>query len=449
MRTAVIGAGASGLSASLLLDGEVAIFEATDRAAGHCATTVRDGWTFDRGPHIMFSRNREVLDFMVRSLGQNVHQSRRNNVICMEGSFLKYPIENDLGSLPSEARNCCLLDFLFNEHAGLATSPANLHEWFLGVFGTSLTDLYFKPYNEKIWKVPLAELSMSWSERIPQPPPEDVVKGALGINTEGYLHQLYFHYPSVGGYEAITSAWAQLLPPSTIRFDTAVTRLIPGRHGVDVVSPLGTERFDRVVCTAPMSLLLDMVSEVPPEVQAAVDSLQVNAIAVVTLGFRGTDEHQYTAVYFPDPDYLVNRASSPCVFSPHNGPEGCYSVQAEITAPPGDPVMGRSDADLVAHVLEGLVRREVVPADHPVVFTDVQRFERAYVVYTVGYEKNVATVLEWAESLGLYPHGRFGAFEYLNVDGCVARSLDLANRLNRRPTSLAEVSTGIEEVGIA
>ncbi len=439
MRTAVIGAGASGLSLALLLDGDVVVYEAADRAAGHCAATVRDGWTFDQGPHIMFSRNTEVLDFMVRSLGDNVHRSRRKNVVCIDGRLVKYPIENDLGSLSPELRNRCLLDFLFNDHASLADEAGNLHEWFLGVFGEALTEAYFKPYNEKIWNVPLADLSMTWSDRIPRPPAIDVVKGALGISTEGYLHQLYFHYPLEGGYEAIPAAWARLLPPGRLRLGTPVTGLRTTAAGVEVTTPGNVEHFDRVVCTAPMPALLSMVGDVPDSVRSAVDSLQINPIVAVTLGFRGVDENQFTAVYFPDPEYLVNRASSPCVFSPRNGPEGCYSIQAEITAPPGDPVLSRSDDDLVEHVLKGLVQYGVVKPEHELVFTDVQRHHYAYVVYTVGYERHVETVRRWAEAQRIFIHGRFGSFDYLNVDGCVIRSLETAERLNSRPTSLQEI----------
>jgi protoporphyrinogen oxidase len=439
MRTAVIGAGASGLSLALLLDGEVVVYEALGQAAGHCGATVRDGWTFDHGPHIMFSRNTEVLDFMVRSLQGNVHRSRRNNRVCIDGTFVKYPIENDLASLPDELRNQCLLDFLFNEHQAMAEKPRNLHEWFLGVFGAGLTDLYFKPYNEKVWNVPLADLSMSWSERIPQPPAEDVVKGALGISTEGYVHQLYFHYPRVGGYQAIPEAWANMLPAGTLRLNTPVTRLIPGENGVDLVTPTGVEHFDRVVCTAPMPAFLSMMDEVPERIQSAVDSLQLNPIVAVTLGFKGVDNNQFTAVYFPEPEYLVNRVSSPCVFSPQNGPDGCFSIQAEITAAPGDPVINRKDDDLAEHVLKGLVRHGLVREDTEVVFSDVQRFDPAYVVYTVGYERQVEMVTSWAESQGIRLHGRFGAFDYLNVDGCVIRSLELATSLNGRKTSLDEV----------
>jgi protoporphyrinogen oxidase len=439
MRTAVVGAGASGLSLALLLDGEVVVFEAAGDPGGHCRTTIAQGFTFDEGPHIMFSKDQEVLDFMIASLGGNVHQSRRNNRVCIDGAFVKYPIENDLAGLPTDLRNQCLLDFLFNEHHGLAQSPANLDEWFLGNFGAGLTDLYFRPYNEKTWNVPLAELSMTWSERIPQPPSEDVVKGALGMSTEGYLHQLYYHYPLTGGYEALTSAWAELLAPGVLRLNSPVRNIVPGPDGVEVVTDHGRDLFDRVVCTAPLPSLLAMVPATPPSVRAAVDSLVFNPLAAVTLGFRGVDEHQFTAVYFPDPEFLVNRISAPCVFSPHNGPPGCYSIQAEITDRVGGASLSLSDEELVGHVAKGLVGYGLVSEAHALVFSDVQRLQYAYVVYTVGYEAQVEAVRSWAETQGVFIHGRFGAFEYLNVDGCVIRSLEMARRLNDRETSLGEV----------
>ena len=43
--------------------------------------------------------------------------------------------------------------------------------------------------------------------RIPKPPMEDVLKSAIGIPTEGYLHQLHFYYPIEGGFEAMVETW--------------------------------------------------------------------------------------------------------------------------------------------------------------------------------------------------------------------------------------------------
>lgn len=445
MRTAIIGAGVSGLSLALLLDGEVDVFEASETPGGHASTTIRGGWTYDQGPHIMFSKDRAILDFMIASLRGNVHRSRRNSRVCIDGRFVKYPIENDLGSLPEDLRNECLLGYLFNEKAHLADDPGNLRDWFAGVFGEPLTALYFQPYNEKIWKTPIEQLSMSWAERIPRPPPVDVVKGALGISTEGYTHQLHFHYPRTGGYEAIPRAWTGMLHPSVVHLGAPVRALRPMGDGVELDTALGPRRYDRVVSTVPLHVLLELVDgPVPEGVTTAASGLRINPMAAVTLGFRGIDEHQFSSVYFPQPEFLVNRISSPCTFSPLNGPEGCFSIQAEITVDRPGALDQWSDQFLVDHCVDGLLANLVVSPHHDLIFSDVQRFPHAYVVYTQGYEAGVATVKDWAASWGVHLHGRFGAFEYLNVDGCVARSVDLATALNRRRTSLADVCLEVE-----
>jgi protoporphyrinogen oxidase len=188
-----------------------------------------------------------------------------------------------------------------------------------------------------------------------------------------------------------------------------------------------------------MPVLLELLGDPPDQVRSAVDSLQVNPMAVVTLGLAGAVRNQFSAIYFPDPEFLANRASTPSIFSPKNAPEGCFSIQAEIVTSPSGHELHRSDDELIEHVRRGLIAHEVVGGQQEVVFADVQRYQHAYVVYTVGYEKYVQTVHEWAESRGVYLHGRFGAFEYVNVDGCVIRSQELATRLNGRPTGLPVV----------
>jgi hypothetical protein len=56
------------------------------------------------------------------------------------------------------------------------------------------------PYNEKIWCVDLSTVSSEWCHgRVPEAPLDDVIKGALGFDSEGYTHQLAFYYPRRGG----------------------------------------------------------------------------------------------------------------------------------------------------------------------------------------------------------------------------------------------------------
>src|SRR5712691_9810832 len=134
----IIGAGPSGLAMGMFLEGPAEILEAADHPGGHASSHVVDGFTFDNGPHIMFSRNQPVLDFMVGSLGENVHRCRRNNKISFKNALIKYPFENDLASLPLEDNYECLRDFVYNPHKARYPEPANLREWLLAQFGTAI-----------------------------------------------------------------------------------------------------------------------------------------------------------------------------------------------------------------------------------------------------------------------------------------------------------------------
>jgi protoporphyrinogen oxidase len=423
----ILGAGASGLSLGLLTGLDYTIIEKNPRAGGHAVSTSIDGWVFDRGPHIMFSRNALLLDCMVASLGNNVHQCKRNNRVVLAGAMARYPIENDLAALPHPLRADAVISMLHAQNH--PSEPTNLAEWFVAHFGEVLTSIYLRPYNEKIWNVPLEQLSMSWSERIPKPPIEDVIRGALGEISEGYLHQLYYSYPLEGGYAAIMDSWAAGIPAERKVLGSTVKRVIPTSRGVSVETEGQDWEFERVVSTLPLHDLVQIVPDVPASVASAVSRLVVNPMVVTTLGFKGEDPNQYTAVYIPDEDYLVNRISFPAVFSPHNAPPGCFSIQAEITTTRGGEVLTWSDDAVVAHVLEGLQKRSLIPDGAELVFKRVERFQYAYVVYTQGYEQDLRVATDWFASQKIIIHGRFGAHQYVNVDACLGNSIALARKL--------------------
>ena len=70
-----------------------------------------------------------------------------------------------------------------------------MKDFFLKNFGEGIFNLYLGPYNNKIWKMNTSKLDTQMVERIPRPPDQDIINSAKGVVTEGYKHQLYFHYP--------------------------------------------------------------------------------------------------------------------------------------------------------------------------------------------------------------------------------------------------------------
>lgn len=431
----VLGAGPSGISYSLFFDNSPLIIEKNDHPGGHASSFVIDGFTFDYGPHIIFSRDKLILDFIVKSLGDNVHQCKRNNKISFKNKLVKYPFENDLSSLDLEDNYECISQFLFNPYKEKYKNPSNMKEWFLHTFGEGISNKYLIPYNEKVWNVPVEKLSMVWSDRIPNPPPEDILKSSIGIKTEGYLHQLYYHYPEKGGYQAISQNWSHACD---IHFNEEVVKINKLDDGFEIETSKQTYQSKKIVSTINLSSLFKTCAHwIPKEVIEAYKKLIINPMYVISIGIKGQDVDKLTAIYFADKEFLVNRVSYPCTFSEKNGPNNHFSIQAEITYSPQSDIADMTDEAITQHVIDGLKERSLIRGE--VILVDLKRVSESYVVYDVGYENHAKIIRDYFAEVGIDLIGRFSYFEYINIDMAVARSIETYQRIGQSTLTKEEL----------
>ena len=430
MKTAILGGGLSGLTLARLLHergDEIVVLEAEQEYGGLCRSKTRGGFTFDiGGSHIIFSRDTEVLAFMRRMIADNEQRNNRNTKIFYKGHHVKYPFENGLYELPPEDRFACINGFVKNLIAvekGEVASPENFREWIYYTFGPGIAECYMVPYNEKIWKYKTEDMSFHWVDgRIPRPPVEDIIRSAIGIETEGYTHQAVFSYPLEGGIEALVRAIARPVE-SFIRTGFRVSSV--EKNGTTWLISNGKETVtaDRVISTIPVQHFLPCLENVPAPVTAACKALVYNSLVCVNVGIRGPLP-DISWMYIPDKQLgKTNRVSFPSNFSCHAAPDGCSAILAEITHQPGDEISRMTDDELVTEVLSMLETMQLCTRDR-VVFTSVEHQPFAYVVYDLGYLKNIEIIKKYSQLVGIPLVGRFSQFEYLNMDGCIRSVMD-------------------------
>lgn len=427
MRIGVLGGGVSGLTlANLLAAYDVEVLEADSRPGGLCQSFEVDGFWGDYGGHILFSKDDEALAYVIRMLGANVHQVRRENRVLYKGRYVKYPFENDLAALPVEDRYECLYHFLMDQYP----QPTNLEEWCYSTFGKGISDAYLLPYNRKIWKTEPRELSMAWVERIPKPPKEDVIKSAIGISTEGYTHQLFFHYPKRGGIESLVHGLRKGARHVTTGF--RVTDIARDAAGWIVKSATGeTRAYDRLISAIPLHDLFNAMKFADPEVASVVRELRYNSIAVVLVGLNVPRRMNITALYVPDPAIIFHRICYMDFFSDQNCPEGCSSMLAEVTYGQSDEGGLLSDAELADRVVDDLVKIEQLDRKD-VVNVVVKRQKYGYVVNDLEYENRLQKIYAYLESIDLPFCGRFAEFRYYNTDGCVRSAFSVAEKFEKK-----------------
>jgi protoporphyrinogen oxidase len=427
---AILGGGLSGLALARLLHergSDVVVLEAEPVYGGLCRSKHDQGFTFDSGgSHIIFSRDSEVLTFMRQMIERNEQRNNRNTRIFYKDQYVKYPFENGLSDLPEQDRFFCINEFVKTHIAvekGQLPPPRNFREWIYYTFGKGIAECYMVPYNEKIWKFPADQMSLHWvNGRIPRPPVEDVIRSAIGISTEGYIHQSVFSYPLDGGIEALVRTIAQPINDrirtgfrvNTVRKKGGVFEISNGREVVVA---------DQCISTLPVQHLIAALDGVPASVKEACDSLKYNALICVNIGIRGPVP-DISWLYIPEIGLgMTNRISFPSNYSTHAAPTGCGSVLAEITHQPGDEISRMGDAALIDQVVTTLEAMHILKRNQ-IIYSSVERQPYAYVVYDLDYQKNIAVVKDYCTSFGIPLIGRFSQFEYLNMDGCLRSVMD-------------------------
>ena len=436
MKTAILGAGVSGLAlARHMIEGgadaaTLCLFEAAPEPGGLCRSKTVDGFTYDvAGGHILFSKDAETMRWMKACAGGEDAFVRRdrNTRIRYDDRWVRYPFENGLGDLPPQANYACIKGYVEAWHQREmdgSCAPADFAGWIRWRFGDGIAEHFMDPYNLKIWKRPLAELTSGWvAGRVPDAPPDDVLKAAVGLRTEGYVHQAIFYYPKRGGFQAITDGLASTLGPQ-LRLSTPVAEV--KRRGERW--SVNGEEFDRVVSTLPLNVLPDVVADMPSDVADAMRGLAYNSITCILLALDRAEHPDLSWIYLPFPSQgPANRVTYMSNYSPGNAPEGKTSLMCEVTHTGG----ADGGSSVVDEALAGVIHAGLMTKDE-LLFADATRSEFAYIVYDHGFDAKKSAALAWLGEAGIVPLGRFGRYEYDNSDQCVIKARALSEELLRQ-----------------
>ena len=437
MKTAILGAGVSGLALARLLQqggvplADLHLFETAAKPGGLCGSKTVDGFTYDvAGGHILFSKDTTTLDWMLANGGgaDAFVKRNRHTKIRFDQRWVHYPFENGLGDLPDQAKFECLKGYVQAWHHRQVSdgiAPSDFAAWIRWRFGDGIAEHFMDPYNEKIWKRPLAEITSDWvAGRVPDAPIDDVLRSAIGIRTEGYTHQAIFFYPKQGGFQAITDSLARALEPQ-VRLETPAVSV--ERRGERW--RVNDEDFDVLVSTMPLNELPDVLRGVPDDVASAMRGLAYNSLVTYLVALDRAEHPDLSWIYLPHHRQgPVNRATYMSNYSPGNAPPGKTSFLLEVTLPGGAPLPG---PELEEEALRGVEQAGLLRRDE-ILFTDRSSVRYAYIVYDHHLFERRRRALEWCQARDVLLLGRFGHYDYFNSDQCVGAACELATSLLAR-----------------
>jgi protoporphyrinogen oxidase len=426
-KVAIIGAGLSGLAVSHHLHHEnVTIFEATDRYAGHVHSEVIDGFTWDDGPHVSFTINdyvREFLTEMVDGEDEAIPSLASN---YYRGHWIAHPAQVNLYQVPEPLRTQCLESFL--QSRGDNRPIRDYRDWLHVAFGEVFAETFPAAYTRKYWTVEPAMLATDWvGNRVMKPSVEEVQAGAigpLGLHGPHYHHKKEIRYPRRGGFMAYTHKMAAA---ANIRYNCPVVQVNFGKRNLRLGDG-SVVTYDHLVSTMPLKKLILESADAPQAAREAAAKLTCTDFLRVDVTANHPTRREEAWMYVYDEDKLSVRVSTMDNFSKFNAPAGCTAIQVEVYGSEYRPCP--TDHDTVKKkVISELVEMGLLDGSTHVRSATCRHVPQGNPIFD---HNRAPAIKEIRSFLGNYPVqlvGRYGVHRYLMTDACIISARNAAEKI--------------------
>lgn len=412
-RLAIIGAGISGLSIAHLLKEryEITVYESESRPGGMVKCDRINGNLFHRtGGHVFNTKMTDAMDFFWSFFDKEKDflKADRHSCVCMDNHlFVPYPIENHLYFFEDNIIQSVINDLIEIKKNKKDCHDDNFEDFLINRFGKTLYEMYFRPYNEKIWRRSLTNVPLSWLEgKLPMPDVEEILFNNIKkIEEKKFVHST-FYYAKQNGSQFIADKMAESL---NILYNNSVTKINGSTNGKWIIN---NSEYDMIIYCGNIKHLPSMIDSFEEEDKIIINNLESHGTTTVLCEI---DKNPYSWIYQPSSEHKSHRIICTGNFSStNNRTQKNLSASIEFT-----DYMKKED------ILENLKK---IPY-HPNYIT--HHYEKyTYPIQNMETRNNIQMIKKKLEKQGIYLCGRFAEWEYYNMDACMASAIKLSKTID-------------------
>ena len=451
----ILGAGLAGLSSAYHLGHDrCVLFEKNHYPGGHIHTEVIDGFTWDEGPHLSFTKYDYVKELFAANVDGEFLEYPVATGNYFQGHWIPHPAQSNLFAVPEPLRSVCLQDFLASRGEERDEPPADYRQWLHRAFGATFADTFPSAYTRKYWTMAPERLTTDWvGERMYYPSVEDVTNGAQGPLPEQTHYIKKIRYPKRGGYMSYARP---LVTGANVRYHHEVTH-VSFRDSTVLFANGAKVAFERLVSTLPLPILIQR-SDAPLPVREAAAALSCSSLLLVNVTADHPTARPENWIYVYDEDKLTTRINCTELLSPENAPAGKTGVQVEVYYSAARP-LDEAPHEAAARVCDELVAMGLIHDHRHIEDVHTRWVPYANVIFDHDRRAALRVVLDWLESQGMAPDaddmapttdwdaklqsaaatgqrivlaGRYAQWKYYWTDDCVLRGVEVAARLGAR-----------------
>ena len=411
----ILGAGMAGLGAAYHLRNKgikSRVFEKNRHCGGNASSFNTNGFIFDVGPHISFTKKERIQLLFAESV-KNKYETFNVTVNNLwKGHWIKHPAQVNLHGLPEDLVVTIIEEFIETKNTKDPTIE-NFKDWLYAGFGKTFAETFPMKYGHKFHTTTADNMSVDWvGPRMYQPEIKEVLHGALSENTKDVHYVSYFRYPTHGGYGSYLNGFVD---NTNITLNHELIQLNPETKELHFKNE-ELVIYNQVISSIPLPALIPLISNVPENIQIAVDKLACSTCVIVNLGIDREDISEAQWSYFYDDEVIFTRLSFPHMQSKNNTPDGCGSIQAEIYFSDKYKPLSKQPEAFIAQTIIDLIGCGLLTEADKILFKEAKLIPYANVIFDHDRAENLAAVHAYLDKIGVGYCGRYGEWGYLWTD---------------------------------
>lgn len=414
----IIGGGISGLTLANYIT-DYLIVEKDSSLGGYARTHYVDDYIWDYAGHFFHFKTDEFKSMFINSMDKNDYIIKnKNTYIYFEDKLIDYPFQMNIHELSKDKFIDCLYD-LFNKQEKEVYN--NFLDMLYGKFGISITEMFLKPYNEKLYATDLTKLDKDAMGRFfPYANIKEIIN-----NMKNHLNTSYnntFMYPKKGA-QVIVNKLCEKVDMNKVMLNTSVTSIDLNKKEV-TLSTKEVISYNNLINTIPFNKFLSLLNI--QEYTNFSNELSYNKVLVFNLGFDKKSTYNNTDwIYFPDKNINFYRAG----FYDNILSTDKLSMYIEIGYSKESIIDESTINKELSLTLDNLKKCKIIDDTFKLVKYESIIMDPAYVHIDTLHDKLVKEIINDLETKNVYSVGRYGSWTYSSMEDAMLQSKELVEKL--------------------
>jgi protoporphyrinogen oxidase len=433
---AILGGGPTGLGAAYRLKElgytDFTLYERADHVGGLAASfTDESSFTWDVGGHVTFSHYEYFDKLYDRLIGEQHQKNTRESWVRMHGTWVPYPLQNNIRYLPKEVAFECLSGLITAQTSMDHRAAKNFEEFIAAVFGKGLCDHFMTPYNFKVWAHPANLMNKEWiGERVAVIDINRALRNVILEQDEfGWGPNSAFKYPLTGGVGTICTQLQKEISDH-VKLGHEVVAVDLDRKSLRFASG-ETAEFEALLTTMPLDKLAKLSNGLSEDKKTKAAGLRHSGACIVGIGVRRPCPSSWSWMYFPESNCPFYRVTYLSNYSPSMTPgKDYFSLLCETSYSEFKQIDKRT---IIEDTIQGLLNVGLLQESDRGAIASTWLYDAEYAYPTPSVERDgiLKDVIPYLESKGVYSRGRFGLWKYevSNTDHTVMQGVEWANRM--------------------